>query len=264
MSTAPKRSDSFNLVKWYLDCVTDEGEVAIVYGTELKWRGVCIVANSVLAGSEDHVETRTSISPFQVTREGNSIAVEVPRQGVAGEWEADSAPCERAVYEAEAGSVKWNCLQPRSRVRLRIADRRLSGLGYAECVTLTVPPWKLPLDELRWGRFVSPRNWMVWVDWKGRYSASFAFADGKEGAAPAVRDAEVAAAGARLRIEAGFALRSGRIGSTILPHVPRLAKLLPRSLFNIEEQKWCSRGEMRTNDGCAFGWVIHEVVRWKA
>ena len=81
-------------------------------------------------------------------------------------------------------------------------------------------------------------------------------------ASPAIGDAGVTAAGAKLRIEDGFALRSGRIGSTILSHVPGLAKLLPHSLFNIEERKWCSRGEMQTNDNCSSGWVIHEVVHW--
>jgi len=262
MGTALKHSDSFSLVKWYLDCVTDEGEVAIVYGTEISWHGICTSVNSVLGGSEDRVETRTSISPFEITQAGKRIAIEVPKQGVAGEWDADSAACERVVYETDAGKVKWNCIQPRSRVRLRLDDGELSGLGYAECVTLTMAPWKLPLRELRWGRFVSPRNWMVWVDWKGSHETSFAFVDGEECASPAISDAGVTAAGAKLRIEDGFVLRSGRIGSTILPRVPGLAKLLPHSLFNIEERKWCSRGEMQTNDHCSSGWVIHEVVHW--
>jgi hypothetical protein len=262
MGNALKHADSFTLVKWYLDCVTDEDEVAIVYGTEISWSGVRMSVNSVLGGSEDRVETRTSVSPFEVSQAGNRIAIEVPKQGVAGVWDADSAPCGRVVYETDAGKVKWDCMQPRSRVRLRLYDRELSGPGYAECVRLTMVPWRLPLRELRWGRFVSPRNWMAWVDWKGSYETSFAFVDGMECASPAISDAEVQAAGAKLRIEDGFALRSGRIGSTILSHVPRLKKLLPHSLLNIEERKWCSRGEMRTDDHCSSGWVIHEVVHW--
>ena len=91
MGTALKQADSFSLVKWYLDCVTDEGEVAIVYGTEISWHGICTSVNSVLAGSEDRVETRTSISSFEVTQAGNRIAIEVPKQGVAGVWDADGA-----------------------------------------------------------------------------------------------------------------------------------------------------------------------------
>ena len=154
-------------------------------------------------------------------------------------------------------------MQPRSRVRLRLDDRELSGMGYAECVTLTMAPWRLPLRVLRWGRFVSSRNWMVWVEleriardqfrvcrWRGMRFARDRWMRGKR------------ATGAKLRIEDGFALRSHRIGSTILSHVPGLAKLLPHSLFNIEEQKSCSRGEMQTNDNCSSGWVIHEVVHW--
>ena len=263
MRNARKRSDSFSLTKWYLDCVTGGGEVTIVYGTELNWRGIRLVANSVLTGSKDDVETRTSISPYQITQAGSRITVEIPKQGVTGEWEADSAACERVVYAAKPGSVNWKCLQPRSRVRLRLNGRELSGLGYAESTTLTVPPWKLPLHQLRWGRFVSPGNWMVWVDWKGPYNASFAIADGKECATPAIGETGVATCDATLCIDSGFALRAGRIGSTIMPHVPAIRTLLPRSLFKIEERKWCSAGEMRTQSNCSTGWVIHEVVHWK-
>jgi hypothetical protein len=60
-----------------------------------------------------------------------------------------------------------------------------------------------------------------------------------------------------------FPLRAGRLGATVLPGAPALGKLLPRSLRNIEEQKWRSRGVWKAQDGSSHGWVIHEVVHWK-
>ena len=58
-------------------------------------------------------------------------------------------------------------------------------------------------------------------------------------------------------------LRSGRLGSTIFSKAPALRKLLPRSLSNIEEVKWRSRGTLNADGHVSHGWVIHEVVHWK-
>ena len=181
MGTALKQADSFSLVKWYLDCVTDEGEVAIVYGTEISWHGIHSVDRRACRFRRSR---RNANVDFLVglRKTGNRIAIEVPEQGVrAGVWDADSAACERVVYETGAGKVKWNCMQPRSASAVRLDDpQSSSGMGYAECVTLTMAPSRLPLRVLRWGRFVSSRNWMVWVDWKGSHETSFAFVDGAE------------------------------------------------------------------------------------
>jgi hypothetical protein len=251
------------LVKWYMDCVTEEGDVAIVYCADLRWHGVHAVLCSVLEGNEEHVGTSTSISSYRVSSDGGRISADLPKLGVSGTWEADAAPVERTVYEHGAGHMHWNCLQPRSLVRVRIGDRELSGLGYAECLTMTIPPWQLPMCQLRWGRFVSPQDSLVWVDWQGTYETSFAIMNGNEFKPLTVSETAVAVDGTTLRIEAGLPLRSGRLGSTILPGAPAIAKLLPLSIFNVEEHKWRSRGELAAQDRTSGGWVIHEVVHWK-
>ena len=248
--------------------------MAIVYATELRWRGVHLHLSSVLAGAEGNVRTQTSISKCRILQTGDRITAEAPKQGVKGVWDADSRPCERVIYETEAGGIQWRCFQPRSRTEVRIknctskgdrtskANRTIHGLGYAECLTVTVLPWSLPLKELRWGRFVSPRDSLVWVDWKGAYDTSFAMVNGEERELLSATGEEVATPEAKLRIGCGFTLREGRLRSTILPDVPALDKLLPGSLFRVEETKWCSRGEMFSGNHSSSGWVIHEVVHW--
>jgi hypothetical protein len=78
-----------------------------------------------------------------------------------------------------------------------------------------------------------------------------------------VSDSDVSMCDGTLRMEESFSLRAGRVGSTVLPGVPGLGKLLPHSLFTIEEQKWRSRGVFTTKDRSSKGWTIHEVVDWK-
>jgi hypothetical protein len=253
----------FALVKWYMDCVTERGDLALVYCAELRWRGIRASYSSVLTVREASTESRSSMGSYRLSATSGQISVEIPRLRVSGIWKADAAPAERIVYENAGGRAHWNCLQPRSLVDLRIGEREFSGLGYAECLTLTVPPWQLPMRELRWGRFVSPEDALAWVDWKGEYATSFAIHNGQACETLTVSDSEVVTRGGSLRMAESFSIRAGRVGSTVLPGAPALGKLLPRSLFNIEEQKWRSRGAFTEGDRSSHGWVIHEVVHWK-
>jgi hypothetical protein len=246
-----------------MDGVTERGDVAILYCADLHWRGVHLTYSSVLTVSEGSVESHSSMAQYRLSSSGGEILVEFPKLEVSGIWKADAAPVQRTVFENEAGSVEWNCLQPRSLVNLRIGGNEFTGLGYAECLSVTLPPWQLPMRQLRWGRFVSAEESLAWVDWQGDYSTSFAIHNGRACETLAVSDSEIDLPGARLRMEESFALRAGRLGTTVLPGAPALRKLLPRSLRNIEEKKWRSRGVWNAQDGSSRGWVIHEVVHWK-
>ena len=258
------KATPFFLVKWYMDCVTDLGDAVILYCAELRWRGLHAAYSSVLSVDGRSVESHASMTRYRLSSAGGEILVELPRLGVSGRWEASAAPFQHTVFEDASGSVLWNCLQPRASVHLRIGDRELTGLGYAECLTVTLPPWQLPMRQLRWGRFVSPEDSLAWIDWQGSYSTNFAVHNGISCETLSVSDSEVAMRHATLRMEESFPLRAGRLGSTILPGAPALGKLLPRSLANIEEHKWRSRGILNAESGSSKGWVIHEVVHWKA
>ncbi len=199
---------------------------------------------------------------YRLSCTNEEVVVEFPRLKVAGRWEAASAPFEQTVYESAAGSVVWSCVQPRSSARVTLGSRVLFGPGYAERLTVTLPPWQLPMRQLRWGRFVSPQDTLAWIDWQGPYSTSFAVHNGARREIVAASDSEVALSNGVLRMEESFPLRAGRLGSTVLPGAPALRKLLPSSLANIEERKWRSRGVLEIDGRQSRGWVIHEVVHW--
>lgn len=253
----------FSLIKWYMDCVTDEGDAVILYCADLRWGGIHASYSSILAVKEGVSESHSSMGGFSLSSSDGKISVEVPRLGVTGCWEAAAEPFQKTVFENASGAVVWNCLQPRSSVRLRVGEPELTALGYAECLTVTLPPWQLPMRQLRWGRFVSAEDSLAWIDWQGPYSIRFAVHNGRECETLSVTDSEIAMRDATLVMDESCSLRAGRLGSTIIPGVPALGRLLPRSLFNIEEQKWRSRGVLKAQDHSSQGWVIHEVVHWK-
>ena len=253
----------FSLVKWFMDCVTETGDAAIVYCATLRWRGIHLSMGSLLTSHGLVSETHSSLGPYQVSADDSQILVEHPGLKASGRWLADAEPFKRTIYDGPAGMVEWNCLQPRSLVNLCIGNRVVTGLGYGECLTLTLPPWHLPMRQLRWGRFVSQHDSLAWIDWQGKYSTRFAIFNGQFREPMTVSDSEIVLVAETLRMEDSLSLRSGRLGATILPGVSALSKLLPHSLFNVNEQKWRSRGTLRGPERESDGWVIHEVVDWE-
>ncbi|MGA1981892.1 MAG: hypothetical protein ABSG84_05420 [Acidobacteriaceae bacterium] len=254
---------AFKLVKWYMDCVSETGETAILYCADLRWRGIHASYSSVLLADGNAITNRSSMKRYRLDANLERIVVEFPQLSINGTWKATAAPpVQQTMYQDFRGTVLWNCLQPAAYAHISIGDRELNGVGYAECLTLTLPPWQLPLRRLRWGRFVSPQDSLAWIDWQGAYSTSLAVHNGRTSQPLSISDSTVALSDATLHIDELFPLRSGRLGSTILPGAPTLRKLLPHSLFDIDEKKWRSRGTLDTKDHQSHGWVIHEVVDW--
>ena len=265
-------SSHFSLVKWYMDCVSDRGEVAILYSARVRWRGIRLAYSNLIWTDGAAGNSASSTHSVKIRRDGQQILVASPQLDVQGQWTARAAPVERTVYACESGSVIWNCLQPAASVCLSVGEKKLAGAGYAECLTLTLPPWQLPLRHLQWGRFVSDPDaltpdaltseTLTWIDWKGPYALSLAIHSGASHEGASISTTEVAWGGGKLRTEEPLALRTGRLGSTVLPAAPALSRIFPHSLFNIEEKKWRSRGILETPDRQSRGWVIHETVDW--
>jgi hypothetical protein len=127
---------------------------------------------------------------------------------------------------------------------------------------LTVPPWRLPMSELRWGRFISDQDCIAWVDWKGPFSNRFAIHNSELLVPKIVSDSNLVLPGISLDMYGSFTLREGDLRTSVLPNSPALAKLLPDALFGIHEHKWVSRGLCRAANHTSSGWAIHEVVHW--
>jgi len=252
----------FSLVKWYMDCVTERGDTAILYCADIRFRGLRGSYSSILLADQYSSTTRSSVGRLGVHLDGQRFQVDFPRLNASGTWTAEAPAVEHVMYANPSGSVHWNCLQPASSVRLAIGGRELVGLGYAECLTLTLPPWQLPMRQLKWGRFVSERDSLAWIDRRGPYSVQIGVHNGSKHENLTISDNEISLAGATLRLSETLALRSGTLGSTVLPGLPALAKLLPGNLFNIDEKKWRSLGVLEAQGRQSRGWAIHEVVQW--
>jgi hypothetical protein len=266
-STDLSKKSSFLLTKWYLDCVAESGDAAVVYVANLRWNKLSMHYASLLTLLGDRVHSASSLrkgSFPQLDRDTTTLSL--GHLGIEGVWRALRAPVQRTVFESQHGSVVWRCHQPMARVDLILQGKtRMTGLGYVECLTLSVLPWKLPLEELHWGRFLSEQDALVWIDWRGPHQWRTVLHNGEEREVQSMTESEMISAGPgmRLDLDRAMVLRSGQLGETVFAGISRLATLLPHTMLSVDECKWRSRGVLQTGNAATSGWAIHEVVRWR-
>ena len=259
--------DRFVLTKWYLDSVDAGGRSAILYSTELNWGRARVGWHGVsICGSDQGAAHRVSFKPMPLPR----------RDGERLAWCADPLGCtvtctpsvsrfSQRLLERADGVLEWRCEAPAARVDVTLADAPpLLGFGYVECLSLTLLPWRLPIEEMRWGRWVSDdgRRSLVWIDWKGPHPRTDAYLDGRPVPSPAVGDREVHAGGVRLTLAPRGLLYSRSLGSALAGLGPVL-KLLPASWLDLEDAKWICRAQLEGPGAEADeGWCIDELVRF--
>jgi len=140
----------------------------------------------------------------------------------------------------------------------------LTGLGYAEQLFISQQQWRMPFSELRWGRFLSPEDVLIWIEWRGATSAQWIFYNGVEisGAAICSERIELPGAAGLLEMHDLSVLRTGSLEEAVFPKRPLARRLLPRSLRDCQETKWLARGTLTRDGRRSTGWVIQELVRW--
>jgi hypothetical protein len=183
-----------------------------------------------------------------------------------GEWRGLDAPIERTLLTSPAGAIEWSCVMPRARASVVTASGRHEGLGYAERLRLTLPPWAFPFHTLRWGRHLSADHAVVWIEWDGEQSMRATWLDGVP-----QPDAHVLATGVAgltnqraLRWHGARDLSRRAVGATISRVAPALAARVAGRLATMQEHKQLSRSSLIDASGRALdeGWAIHEVVTW--
>jgi hypothetical protein len=239
-----------------------------VYCAQLRWRGPPIHYASLLT-QPDGLPARSRYSlrrrPPPAAR-GAGIEWKSPGWQADASWREAGPGIRETIFDSAAGSVEWDCLAPRAAAEVRVgAAPPYKGWGYVERLRLTLPPWRLPIRELRWGRFVNSTDALVWIDWRGSYHRQVVHYNGSAVAASAIGDREIALqdGDAVLTLDAGTVLRDGALGSTALSILPNARRLFPASILGVHERKWLSRAVLR-RPGLpdSVGMAIHEVVEW--
>ena len=251
----------FHLTKWFLDFVGEDGSVLICYAARLTWKGITAPYTNILWQRPGHPTTQKT----RYTRV--RMPVQDGRQLI---WGDSAEPIDARLYESEKGFLDWHCLQPRSRVTLELDGGQYIGEGYAEVLHMTIPTWEMPMRELRWGHFLSPGHWGVWIEIKEEAGAhQWVWWDGKLETGCRISDTDLYIPGvnASLHLSCGRVLEADKkiqqVVGKLVRYLPGFRKVIPESFLMADACKWHSQANMDLgSDGKITGQAIHEFVNF--
>jgi hypothetical protein len=256
----------FSLEKYYADLVTADGQYFIGYSALLrlgrvKLRYAATLHHPAMTG----IRTGPVLAAHEMPiADDSELAWSNPTLGFDGRWRPLTPATKLVLHKTSKGLVEWICQQPAARVRLRTRPgKQYDGLGYAEILNLTIPPWQLGLRNLLWGRFVSETHSVVWIEWQGDYPLTVLICNGRRIADARIWDNEVKCGDFVLTFEHEENIRLGSLGETFISKIPSAIRVARIEFLCGREQKFLSRGNLKFKDGSqSTGWVIHERVSW--
>jgi hypothetical protein len=255
----------FHVDKWYFDAIDDRGAVIVVYSARVEWGRLHVDYASVLRVSEggDRREASTVRLVDRPRLRGDVLTWCSEPLAVDGEWHRQADPIRRTLASGPEGAIQWTCHMPRARASIHVGDAAFEGLGYVERLHLTLPLSKLPFRTLRWGRHVSTRHSLIWIDWAGGTDRRWVWLDGEEQRAPALSgDAPSElpnGATLRLRDRRDVCDRPVLAALGLLP--PALTRRVAGGIAGMHEHKMVSRSSIVVDGGAVDdGWSLYEVV----
>ena len=257
--------EGFKLSKWYLDCVAPDGRAVICYWASLEWGALSVNwQNASIYEPGQPAVSRSSLrqAPPPVVG-GKGITWRVPELELHYQADAEREGFGARLHDAESGIIDWRVESPASCVTVTLgANQSITGSGYAERMSMTVLPWRVPIDELRWGRWVSDdgRDSIVWINWRGSLPKTWMFVNGVPQEGALVEDDRISAGDAEVRLARGRTLSSTSL-MDILSGIPILSRATPRSFAAMQQTRWCDEVTATTTRGVhAPGHAVHELV----
>lgn len=254
------------LIKWYMDFISDEGETWLGYAAKLNFMGLPLGYSAILKGDmKEPFTARYSLKSRFPEQYQNNYQWNASYFNCKMQWqgveELISSPVQ--LWESEDGGVLWHNQLPRAEAQLQFEGKSYRGLGYVECLTMNLPPWKLPIKILRWGRFVSGNKALVWIHWilKDKSERQWLFLDGIPVECMENKKNFIRWEDGTLEIYEGQIIREGLLKDTAFSQTPFLKILFPKSVLHINEYKRLASGELRLTSGKVYkGWIIDETV----
>jgi hypothetical protein len=175
-------------------------------------------------------------------------------------------PIIRSLYrDSENNELIWNCHHPKALAEICYNGNIYNGLGYAETLFSRINPVNLPIDELRWGRFLSDSYTLIWINWKDKYPLNIIFFNGIEyNDAIFENDNLVFGNGDyKLKFSEIQAIRNGRL-SGLFSKMRILKILFNSNLLNSIEVKYKAKTILSHNSLIlSNGWSLFEIVKWE-
>jgi hypothetical protein len=247
-----------------MDVADIAGNVYIGYWASLKWKKIAIDGCHHLWRSEQKgIKTQTDIIKEVAPRQTRNLLIwKTNRIQAIWDLAKNSAPIKETLFTSDKGKIIWQCLQPKAYASIKSSNLSFSGLGYAECIDITLPVWDLPFNTLYWGRCHTDNHFLVWIKWSGQTNQNLVYFDNKRSQNFKIKKREIIGSGFLLKMQESFSLRQGEIASTVFRPFEKIVKIFPRKTFLANESKWYGRGILYTSSAKEPATIIYEKVTW--
>ncbi|TAL64025.1 MAG: hypothetical protein EPN88_11515 [Bacteroidetes bacterium] len=174
-------------------------------------------------------------------------------------------PIIRMLYkDRENNELIWNCHHPKALTEIIYNGNIYKGFGYAETLFTRIKPWNLPIDDLRWGRFLSDSYTVIWIDWRGKHPLNKMFLNNVE-YNDAIFENDIIIFGDgiyQLKFSDTQLIRKDKL-SGLFSEMALLKIFFNRRILNTVELKYKAKTALSKNSVfLSNGWSLFEIVTW--
>jgi hypothetical protein len=258
---------SFYLKKLYLDSIDEHGNCFVVYWANLKFSFFNIVYSGLIFSDAENLSyEKSSFRKFSKPENSDVIIFDNHSLKLQGTWHRQDSPVSILLFTDKNGNkLFWDCHHPKTSTSIVYKGRIYQGLGYAETLTLPIKPWKLPIDQLRWGRFLSHNHTIIWINWKGAYPLNKLIWNGQLIDDAIFKDSYITFDNGKsvLTFHEKSIIREGKL-IKLLSKMPWLRIIFNSKILNTLEIKYkASTSFSRNHTVLEKGWSLFEIVTWK-
>jgi len=257
---------NFKIEKFYLDCIDDSGNCFIVYWAMVEFYLVRFVYSGLIfCEKEGFTIERSSFKKIPKPVIGNTINLNHEDLKIDVSFKGIDDPISLALYkDIDNNELIWNCHHPKGYAEVIYDGNNYKGYGYAETLVSSIKPWNLPIGELRWGRYLSDSDTLIWISWKGNYPVNKLFFNNIE-YNDTIFENDIIIFGEgtyHLKFSDIHVVRKGKI-SRLFSKMAYLKIFFNRRILNTLEIKFRAKTTLSKNLLLlSNGWSLFEIVTW--
>lgn len=256
---------NFYFYKWYADLIDEEtNDVTIIYMGEVEWNILKLTFTNIL----EFLERKKLISKATFSNYHRPIyekdIFQINSMEIEAKWETKQKPIIEKLYENAHGYILWECFLPHALGDIKSNEKLHQGFGYIEKLTMTIKPWQIPIDILRWGRFLSENHCIIWIQWQGKEEKFLIYHNEVKYINGIINDDLIQFGNYRLLLLEKNILRNGPLIKTVFDKFLWIKKIFPSGILHMNECKWQTWSEFYENNNLITkNWSIHEHVNCK-
>ncbi len=258
------RTKKFKLEKLYLDCIDDSGNCFIIYWAQFEFWFIRVIYSGLIFSDTDGTTIeKSSLKRIPGPPLNELLYFNNHLLQIRGSWNGTDDPLSLVLLkDGMNNELTWDCHHPKALVEIVFQEQTFKGFGYAETLFLNRKPWNLPIEELRWGRFLSADYTITWIQWKGNYPVNKIFCNGKEYSDSIIEEDRIVFGKGlfHLLFSELSIIRSGKL-SNLFSMMPWMKVIFNNRILNTLEIKYKTKSTLNQNSKTlANGWSLFEIV----